>query len=80
MRNIKLFQRLQASLLLETGSIDELRQRILAALIIVIDILLAPILIVNLPNWIATNNYVFIAFMLVAYIYCLLYTSDAADE
>jgi len=71
MRNIKLFQRLQASLLLETGSIDELRQRILAALIIVIDILLAPILIVNLPNWIATNNYVFIAFMLVAYIYLL---------
>lgn len=71
MRNMKIFQRLQGSLLLETGSIDELRQRILAILIIVIDILIAPILLVNLPNWIATNNYVFMGFMVVAYLYLL---------
>ena len=71
MRNSKLFQRIQSSLLLETGSIDELRQRILAVLIIVIDILIAPILLVNLPNWIATNNYVFMGFMVVAYVYLL---------
>lgn len=71
MRNSKLLQRIQGSLLLETGSIDELRQRILAVLIIVIDILIAPILLVNLPNWIATNNYVFMGFMVVAYVYLL---------
>ena len=71
MRNSKLFQRIQSSLLLETGSIDELRQRILAVLIIVIDILIAPILLVNLPNWIATNNYMFMGFMVVAYVYLL---------
>ncbi len=71
MKNSKFIQRIQGSLLLETGSIDELRQRILAVLIIVIDILIAPILLVNLPNWIAASNYVFMGFMVVAYVYLL---------
>lgn len=55
----------------ETGSIQDLRERILRVMTIVLVVVGTPMLVANAPNFIDTNNWLFLGFGIFALIYLM---------
>jgi GAF domain-containing protein len=64
-----LFTKFEKRLFPETGSIQDLRERILRIMTIVLVVIGTPMLVANAPNFIDTNNWLFLGFGIFALIY-----------
>jgi GAF domain-containing protein len=64
-----LFTKVEKRLFPETGSIQDLRERILRVMTIVLVVVGTPMLVANAPNFIDTNNWLFLGFGIFALIY-----------
>ena len=66
-----LFTKVEKRLFPETGSIQDLRERILRVMTIVLVVVGTPMLVANAPNFIDTNNWLFLGFGIFALIYLM---------
>ncbi len=66
-----LFTKVEKRLFPETGSIQDLRERILRVMTIVLVVVGTPMLVANAPNFIDTNNWLFFGFGIFALIYLM---------
>ncbi|MGD2027765.1 MAG: GAF domain-containing protein [Anaerolineales bacterium] len=72
MNNSTFYQRVQNFLLPKTGTIQELRERILRILTILIIAIGIPMLVLIFPNFVENNNWAFLIFSVVAFAYLII--------
>ena len=72
MNNSTFYQRIQEFLIPHTGTIQELRERILRILTIMIIAVGIPMLVFNIPNFVENNNWAFLIFSLAAFVYLVV--------